>query len=86
MSICRVTYAKEKSKKLFYRCYKNFDNKLFEETLIKNLFDTELFLKRDRGGGEGVGVVFSDGREMKILITIFQEFWKNMVGKRYFQH
>ena len=45
MSICRMTFAKSKIKKLFYRCYKNFDSKLSEETLIKNLSETELFLK-----------------------------------------
>ena len=37
MSICRLTFAKGKSKKLFHCCYKNFDSKLFEETLIKNM-------------------------------------------------
>ena len=31
--------------KNFYQCYKNFDGKLFEETLIKNLSGTELSLK-----------------------------------------
>ena len=45
ISICRTTFAKGKSKKFFYRCYKNFDSKLFEETLIKNLSETELSLK-----------------------------------------
>ena len=35
-SIFKTTFAKGKSKKFFYRCYKNFDSKLFEETLIKN--------------------------------------------------
>ena len=45
MSICRMTFAKGKSKKFFYRCYKNFDSKLFEETLIKNLSETERSLK-----------------------------------------
>ena len=44
-SISRITVAKGKSKKFFYRCYKNFDCKLFEETLIKNLSETELSLK-----------------------------------------
>ena len=45
MSICKMTFAKGKSKKLFYRCYKNFDSKLSEETLIKNLSGTERSLK-----------------------------------------
>ena len=45
MSICRMTFAKGKSKKFFYRCYKNFDSKLSEETQIKNLSEKELFLK-----------------------------------------
>ena len=35
MPICRTTFAKGKSKKIFYRCYKNFDSKLFGETLKK---------------------------------------------------
>ena len=45
MSNCRTTFAKEKSKKFCYRCYKNFDSKPFEDTLIKNLSETELSLK-----------------------------------------
>ena len=45
MSICRMTFAKGKSKKFFYRCYKNFDSKLFEEALIKSLSETELSFK-----------------------------------------
>ena len=38
MSICRMTFAKGKSK----NCLKNCDSKLFEVTLIKNLSETEL--------------------------------------------
>ena len=45
ISICRLTFAKGKSKKFIHRCYMNFDCKLFEETLIKNLYETELSLK-----------------------------------------
>ena len=60
MSICRTTFAKvkgkskklkgnsncqSKSKKFCYQYYKNFDSKLFEETLIKNLSKTGLSLK-----------------------------------------
>ena len=41
----RTTFPKGKSKKLFYRCYKNFDRKFFEQTLIKNLSERELFIK-----------------------------------------
>ena len=37
--------GKGKSKKLLHRCYNNFDSKLFEETLIKNLSEMELSLK-----------------------------------------
>ena len=33
----RSTFAKRKPKKIFYHCYKNFDNKKFEEELKKNL-------------------------------------------------
>ena len=40
-----MTYAKVKSKKLFYRYYKNFDTKLFEETLTKNMSETEVSLQ-----------------------------------------
>ena len=29
----RLTFAKGKPKKMFYRCYENFDNKTFEEEL-----------------------------------------------------
>ena len=35
-SLCRTTFAKDKSEKFFYRCYKNFDRKIFEDTLIKS--------------------------------------------------
>ena len=45
MPICRMTFAKGKSKKFFYRFYKDFDKKLFEDTLIKSLPETELSLK-----------------------------------------
>ena len=38
------------------------------------------------GGGERGGVVFAGGWEMKIFSTVFLDFGKNMVGKRYFQH
>ena len=29
---------------------------------------------------------FAGGREIKIFSTVFRDFGKNMVGKRYFQH
>ena len=32
------------------------------------------------------GVAFAGGQEMKIFSTVFRDFGKNMVGKRYFQH
>ena len=44
-SICRMTFAKRQSKKLFYRYCKNFDNKFFEEALTENLSETEHSLK-----------------------------------------
>ena len=34
-TMLRSTFAKGKPKKMFYRCYKNFDNKRFEEELQK---------------------------------------------------
>ena len=36
-TMLRSTFAKEKPKKMFYRCYKNFDIKRFEEELQKQL-------------------------------------------------
>ena len=33
----RSTFAKGKPKKIFYRCYKHFDNEKFEEELKKHL-------------------------------------------------
>ena len=33
----KSTFAKGKSKKMFYLCYKNFDNEKFEEELKKHL-------------------------------------------------
>ena len=35
-SLCRTTSAKDKSEKFFYRCYKNFDRKIFEDTQKKH--------------------------------------------------
>ena len=37
------TTAKEKPSKVFYRCYKNFDNEKFEEELKKNLLPVSDF-------------------------------------------
>ena len=31
-------------------------------------------------------MVFAGGREIKIFSTVFRDFGKNMVGKRYLQH
>ena len=45
-TMLRSTFAKGKPKKMFYRCYRNFDNKKFEEELQKQLplvSDIELF-------------------------------------------
>ena len=36
-TMLRSTFAKEKPKQIFYRCYRNFDNKKFEEELQKQL-------------------------------------------------
>ena len=36
-TMVRSTFAKGKPKKIFYRCYKNFDNEKFEEELKKHL-------------------------------------------------
>ena len=33
----RSTFTKGKPKKMFYRCYRNFDNKKFEEELQKHI-------------------------------------------------
>ena len=33
----RPTFVKRKPKRMFYCCYKNFDNKKFEEELLKQL-------------------------------------------------
>ena len=34
----RSTFIKDKPKKIFYRCYKNFENEKFEEELKKHLY------------------------------------------------
>ena len=39
----RSTFAKGKPKKIFYRCYRNFDNKKFEEELQKQLLSVSDF-------------------------------------------
>ena len=36
-TILTSTFTKHKPKKIFYRCYKNFDNAEFEEELKKHL-------------------------------------------------
>ena len=39
----RLTFAKGKPKKMFYCCYRNFDNKNFEEELQKQLLSVSGF-------------------------------------------
>ena len=51
---------------------------------LKNLF-TSACLKLNYGTTkEGGSVVFASGQEMKIFSTVFQDFWRNMIGKLYF--
>ena len=45
-------------------------------------FNEFKFQPRLKGGG----AVFAGGREMKLFSTVFQDFGKNIVGKRYSQH
>ena len=45
-TMLRSKFVKGRPKKIFYRCYKNFDNEKFEEELKKHLssvLDFELF-------------------------------------------
>ena len=42
-TMLRSTFAKRKPKKMFYRCYRNFDNKKFEEELQKQLTSVSNF-------------------------------------------
>ena len=42
-TMLRSTFAKGKPKKMFYRRYKNFDNKRFEEELQKQLLSVSDF-------------------------------------------
>ena len=45
-AMLRSTFTKGKPRKMFYRCYKNFDNKKFEEELQNQLLsvsDSESF-------------------------------------------
>ena len=42
-TMLRSTFAKGKPKKIFYCCYKNFDNKRFEEELQKQLISVSCF-------------------------------------------
>ena len=42
-TMLRSTFAKGKPKKMFYRCYRNFDNKKFEEELQKQLLSVSDF-------------------------------------------
>ena len=35
-------------------------------------------------GGDG-GIAFAGGQEVKIFVTVFRDFGKNMVKKQYFQ-
>ena len=41
-TMLRSTFAKGKPKKTFYRCYKNFDNKRFEEKLQKQFSQCQI--------------------------------------------
>ena len=43
-TVLRSTFAKGKPKKMFYRCYRNFDNKKFEKELQKQLASVFKFL------------------------------------------
>ena len=42
-TMLRSTFAKEKPKKMFHCCYKNFGNKMFEEKLQKQLLSVSDF-------------------------------------------
>ena len=42
-AMLRSTFAKGKPNKMFYRCYKNFDNKRFEEELQRKLLSVSHF-------------------------------------------
>ena len=42
-TMLRSIFAKGKSKKMFYRCHRNFDNKKFEEELEKQLLSVSDF-------------------------------------------
>ena len=42
-TMLRPTFVKGKPKKVFYRCYKNFDNEKFEEELKKHLSSVQDF-------------------------------------------
>ena len=42
-TMLRSTFVKGKPKKMFYRCYKNFDSKRFEEELQKQLLSVSDF-------------------------------------------
>ena len=42
----RSTFTKAKPKKIFYGCYKNFDNETFEEKLKRNFYLQSKILKR----------------------------------------
>ena len=44
------------------------------------------FCRLLQGRGSYWGLVFAGGREMKTFSTVFRDFGKNMVGKRYFEH
>ena len=43
VTVLRSTFGKEKSKKMFYRCYKTFDNKRFEAELQKKSLSVSSF-------------------------------------------
>ena len=45
-----------------------------------------VFKKHDYVGGRALGVVSAGGQEMRTFSTVFRDFGKNMVWKRYFQH
>ena len=82
---------------LFIQMSDNFED-IFDKQQcgIRKGYNTQQYLLKiskkweisvDKGTGGWGGVVFSSsGCEMKIFSTVFRDFGKSMVGKRYSQH
>ena len=84
-----VTYDRYLS--LYFEIQEALQSKVYTRvSKFRNIFASRFnefkFQPRLKGGGGRGGAVFAGGREMKLFSTVFQDFGKNIDGKRYSHH